>query len=337
MMNGFRRYRSLLLKTFVTVSLLVWLFFQIDVYRTLGQWKEADWLYIVLVGPPVSFACLAINVLRWHSILTYQGTCFRLWTAAVIYTKALFFAAFVPGGAATADLYRIRSLARTTRDLDGSIKSVVLDRTASLVGLLMMTLTALLCVPFQAAHHSMGSLAKPATVAVLSCFAIAVGCLWLRGQRFRENCGYPWLKELYSFIEVIPQLLMNRGLMFKQVVLSIALQLVIVGWTYVVSRALQISVPFMALFIAVPLVSMSLLLPISLGGVGVREAGYVFFLVPFGLTLGEATSLGLVSGLVQDALRLGYGLIFVWDPSKENGNDGRDGQERPVEKEFDAA
>jgi hypothetical protein len=108
----------------------------------------------------------------------------------------------------------------------------------------------------------------------------------------------------------------DKPLMLKQLTLCLALQLVIVGWTYIVSMALHFSVSFVALSIATPLAALVSLLPISLGGVGVREAGYVLFLVPFGLTVGEATSLSLVSGLIQSGLRLVFGLIFLWDPAR---------------------
>jgi uncharacterized membrane protein YbhN (UPF0104 family) len=113
---------------------------------------------------------------------------------------------------------------------------------------------------------------------------------------------------------MVPRYFEDKRLVAREVSLSLALQLVIVGWLYIVAQGLHISVPFVVLCMATPLVTLFSLLPVSLGGVGVREAGYVAFLVPFGLTVGEATSLSLVSAMVQTAIRLCFGVLFLVNP-----------------------
>ncbi len=60
------------------------------------------------------------------------------------------------------------------------------------------------------------------------------------------------------------------------------------------ARALGLDVGIATLSFAAPLVTLATLLPISIGGVGVREAGYALLLEPHGVLPNEAVALGLV-------------------------------------------
>jgi uncharacterized protein (TIRG00374 family) len=316
--NSTRRYWSLLLiRSLITLAVSAGLIYQIDLYRTLIQWQDAEWRYLILLGFPVSLACLLINVVRWHLILTHQGLRPAFLNVTVICTKAAFLGSVLPGGMVTGDVYRVHLLTKTTQNLDASIRSVLLDKVSGLFGLLVIALAGLLGYWFETSNDSFRPLLIPFSVVVSSCLGAIVGVLLVRGGCFeRANWQHPLLLRVRSFLEMVLKCLEDKPLMLKQLTLCLALQLVIVGWTYIVSMALHFSVSFVALSIATPLAALVSLLPISLGGVGVREAGYVLFLVPFGLTVGEATSLSLVSGLIQSGLRLVFGLIFLWDPAR---------------------
>jgi glycosyltransferase 2 family protein len=318
MRSASRRYRSLLFKALITAALLAWVFYQVDLYRTMVQWQEAEWLYVALLAPPVCLACLFINALRWRLILGHQGLRPPLVSVAVIYLKAAFFGAFLPGGMTTGDIFRIRLLTTKTQNLESSIKSVLLDRASGFFGLLIIVLAAVLYSFFQADKVSLRPYLNPVIVLILLSLATIAGLYVLQIFFHRLKSQHPLFMKLRSFLDMIPQYFANKHLILKEVSLSLALQFVIVGWVYIVAKALRLSVTFAALSIATPLVTLVSLLPISLGGVGVREAGYVFFLAPFGLTAGEATSLSLVSGLVQMGLRLICGFLFFWDPSKNS-------------------
>jgi uncharacterized protein (TIRG00374 family) len=309
-----RNRHALLVKTLVTIIVLGAVIYQIDIYRTVVRWQEADWAYVFILGFPVFLLCLFINVLRWYLILGHQGISHPLPKVASMYTKAAFVASFLPGGMTAGDIYRVRLLTANTKDVDASIKSVLLDRGSGLIGLLIVALTAFIYVSWRAGSESPLPLLQP--MIVVACLCCAVVIVFLAAHRYRlEGVHHPLLVKLRSYTLMVPAYFSDKRLIVKEVLLSLSLQLVIVGWVYIVAKALQISVSFMALSLATPLVTLCSLLPISLGGVGVREASYVLFLAPFGITAGEATSLSLVSGVVQGGLRFICGLVFVWDRS----------------------
>jgi Lysylphosphatidylglycerol synthase TM region len=103
---------------------------------------------------------------------------------------------------------------------------------------------------------------------------------------------------------------LSKVFLGKVFLLSVLLQLVIVFWTYSVSQAMNISIPFLVLCISIPLINLFVLLPVSIGGLGVSEAAFVFFLVPFGLQVSEAVTMSLITVQSQTLLYLFSGSFF---------------------------
>ncbi|MFN3395434.1 MAG: lysylphosphatidylglycerol synthase domain-containing protein, partial [Thermodesulfovibrionales bacterium] len=70
-------------------------------------------------------------------------------------------------------------------------------------------------------------------------------------------------------------------------------QLVIICSAYVISRGVGIDVPFYFLSIIIPIISVISSIPISISGLGVREASFVLLLAPLGVNHAEAITLSL--------------------------------------------
>jgi uncharacterized membrane protein YbhN (UPF0104 family) len=63
---------------------------------------------------------------------------------------------------------------------------------------------------------------------------------------------------------------------------------------YMLAQALQLDVSFAALGWIRSLVALAMFLPISIGGLGVREATFIALLVPYGITTEDALTLSLL-------------------------------------------
>jgi hypothetical protein len=85
---------------------------------------------------------------------------------------------------------------------------------------------------------------------------------------------------------------------------------VVVVWF--VGEALGLSVPFAYYAVFVPLVTLLTLAPISLNGMGIREAGAVLFLAPFGIDEGSALCLSVLWFFVLTAVSLSGGGVYLW-------------------------
>ncbi len=83
-------------------------------------------------------------------------------------------------------------------------------------------------------------------------------------------------------------------LLLSALLLSMAVQLLFIWLAVQLAQAVGINLPFAAWVFAWPLAKIIAVLPISLGGLGVREASLAALLVPFGADAAQVVASGLV-------------------------------------------
>jgi uncharacterized membrane protein YbhN (UPF0104 family) len=72
------------------------------------------------------------------------------------------------------------------------------------------------------------------------------------------------------------------------------LQSIVIIYYYFIALSLSIRVPFLAFFVVVPLVVIATMVPVSLGGMGVREGMFVLLLSNIGVSGHHALLLSLI-------------------------------------------
>jgi uncharacterized membrane protein YbhN (UPF0104 family) len=87
--------------------------------------------------------------------------------------------------------------------------------------------------------------------------------------------------------------------------LSLVVQLANVVITWLIGEGLRLAVPFPYYCILMSVVAVLTLLPVSVNGMGLREAGTVLLLAPLGVGSAEAVTLSLLSFAVQALAGLG--------------------------------
>ena len=93
-------------------------------------------------------------------------------------------------------------------------------------------------------------------------------------------------------------------------VLSIAMQLLLVGNVYLMARAISVDLPFAVVAVVLALVVLITLLPISIAGLGVREGAFVVLLAPLGISATDATLLSVLVTSVLTLVSLPCALAF---------------------------
>jgi uncharacterized membrane protein YbhN (UPF0104 family) len=91
--------------------------------------------------------------------------------------------------------------------------------------------------------------------------------------------------------------------MLAGVVLSFAWQGILIAVNAVLSRGMNGTVPLTSLLVLIPIVQALTMIPVSLGGLGIREMGYEFFFRSSGFDPAEGVALGLAW--------LGVSLLFA--------------------------
>jgi len=98
-----------------------------------------------------------------------------------------------------------------------------------------------------------------------------------------------WQQLRLPFVSLVARPTVGLGALLSSVaVTSIWLTSIVV-----VARGLGIEAPISAIVLAASIVTVATVLPISIGGIGVREAGYALLLASHGVSSSSAIALGI--------------------------------------------
>lgn len=241
---------------------------------------------------------------RWLVLVRLAEREIGYWPVLRVTLTANFVGSFLPGGVGI-ELLRIHGLARHTSDLPLALSSVLVERVLGLLALLVLIALGLLAAP----------LAVPPAVEALVALGFA-GLLvtilalmhpWPR-RLARLVLGRPALASvrvrLLGLERRIDSYLRRPSTMLWSFLLAVAFQLLRVTTVVVGAAAFAIEVDPLLFVVIVPVTILVALMPISLGGLGPREATFVGLL---GLA-GVAPAAALVLVLTREAFNLASAL-----------------------------
>ncbi len=295
-----------LFKVGVTVAMILWLVSVIDV-RELGiYWKKADWRTLCIIAPIVFVICTWLNVRRWDLLLRQQGVKVGVWALIVMYTKGVFLGSLLPGGTTTGDVYRIYSLSKMSTAKAVSISSVVIDRAIASFSLLLVAIAGLYYAVVFTGNETFVGLVETLVLLATGLSLVVAIVVWMARKGFVERISVSnyFRSSLVGFLETIPRYFSRKADIGMVFLLCLCLHLTIISWIFAVSYAMNMLIPFHVLCMTVPVITLVTLLPMSVGGFGVREAAFVVFLGPFGVDASGAVSLAVISMVLQSALRV---------------------------------
>ena len=247
------------------------------------------------IDPTLGAAALAIFVLqialataRWRMLLTHiSGTRPAFRRLFPVYYISAFFSQVLPsiGG----DLARI-SYARMLGTTAGPIvASVLLDRGVAIAALLFVALASLgFLAPFDPGHTVLRSIALVAGGGLAVAYG---GCLIARAMRYSGIWrGLPqWTR---TFIASCDWSLTSRVALWYLLPLSAFVHLLSIAALFLAAHAVQVPLTLATVVAIGPVIVLAQVLPVSVGGWGVREAAAVTLLAMTGI---DATSVLLVS------------------------------------------
>ena len=183
-----------------------------------------------------------------------------------------------------------------------ALNSVIFDRVSGLAVLMALGAAALLAFP---RYHLPW---------LLSAACIAAGLLLVVGWwtcprlvRFlppRNRLRRQVENELAPFWR-------DRRLLLRVSVLSAVFHLSQVGVQYLLARAAGTTLPFSYCLVIHPILSLMMSLPVSVGGFGVREGGYLYFLTHLDIEDSIAVTMGLLWWLMTALSGIAGACIFL--------------------------
>lgn len=258
----------------------------------LPQW-HASTLAWLLSGLALTLAAVVVAAARWQRVADVLHLHARLRTFVSQYLAGMFVSSVLPstiGG----DFVRVSRLGAATGDTPASFASVVLERVSGWVVLPLLTLVGL------AVHPSLLHLGNASRIALfLSIGALGVLAVLLVagispriGGRLAHGEG--WTRFIGAVHLGMEQFRRAPFAVVTVLGVSFAYQLTLVVAAWMVGHALGLNLGITVLLVFMPAVAMAQVLPISIGGLGLREGALVLFLHPLGVSYEHAVAFGLL-------------------------------------------
>ena len=289
-----RQLAMLAVKLLVSAGLLYLLYRKIPVRAITGILLGADYRYLAPI-----FALLLFNTLisswKWQLFLRADGVRVPLMTLVATYLIANIYNMFLPSNIG-GDSYRIYDIRRRSGQGMRTAAAVFADRVSGFVA--MITL-GVLAAPFVALrfHEPLfffGPLVLfSAMVLVLAAlFSQVPFRLFMRVTRLERVRALARLTEKFFLsLSVYGD---NRKLLVQAMAISFLFQVTVFVIIYCMALSLHVRVPFVYFCAFLPLIGLLEVLPLSINGIGLRDAGYVFFFGQAGMNDAQTRSLALV-------------------------------------------
>jgi uncharacterized protein (TIRG00374 family) len=249
---------------------------------------------------------------RWRLLLVSQQVGISFQRILSLYFIGFFFNNFLPtsiGG----DIYRVLGAGQHSGRRATIAASVLVERLMGMLAVSVLAVLAAVVVVPQVADKTVRGLTLGFGLVILILMAVFFYRRTFRlAERLIRRVSL-WglearLLRLYDALNMFKQ---KRSVLMTVFFLSLAYQLLIVLFSFLVGRALGLSIPVRYFLLCVPFTVIISLVPISINGVGVRESGYVFLLAKIGYSSSQAVSLSLlIYGLSLLASLVG-GIAYV--------------------------
>jgi uncharacterized membrane protein YbhN (UPF0104 family) len=293
------------LRVLVTVALMAMVLSGIkwDTFRTYMQ--NCDWRWW-LAGLGVGVLVQAIAAIRWAALARPIGFPFSIGTFLWRFFEGLFFNLCLPSSIG-GDLVKAYRLADSTSSRLLAGCTVLADRLTGLAALGVLAGTALLAGKWKMDLPSTLALGAVLLAAALLAFWVVVSSI------DRLLSAIPEHHAARQFIAQLLPYQQQPGLMTRAVGWSLLIQMGGSVAVAFIARALGVSLPLATWFAVVPLVTLAMVLPISMLGLGIREQGLELLLEPHGVAPERAVAIGLLWLASTILIGLIGGVLFLLD------------------------
>lgn len=300
------------------VGLLAVIIASASISDILDAIRGVDPIYLVIAFG-LNLIMISLMAYRWyrlHGVLAVARPPYTQMLAVSL--MSIFFSNFLPSMIG-ADAYRTyhMSRARPEEGVNTALSIVFVDRILGLLGMALVGLTALI---FGSNNLDLSS-AMIVWIGLLF-FALILTLTLSMSHQFHKlllrilNLIFrkrgQWLtRHLGQLFERIGYFNDHRALLLEGAVISIILRIVWIFSCYLTSVAMGLNLTMLAFLVAIPLIETIRMIPITLQGIGVREALFVLFFQQYGVSTADATVLAILIYTLLNLNSLIGGVLFL--------------------------
>jgi uncharacterized protein (TIRG00374 family) len=302
---------SILLRISVSLALLIFLFRNVDRKTLLEIIKHCDkgllfWAFLVF------FFNYLFCLIRWIMLLKEADIHLPLSRIIISFSGGIFFNLFLPS-AIGGDVMRSIDLAAHTRKPKEIVSTVILDRLSGSVGLVILILFSL---PF--GWNLIQDRAVFLSVSIIIVLLSLILLILFNDSVYSSINRYLTAPKAGRFRSAIKNLHQEmHGFKHKKVAIitnlfvSVLVQANTPITFYLIALAIGLKINLIYFFVFIPIIGAITMLPISIGGLGLRDATTIYFFAKAGVSRDSAFAMSLLNFSFILVYGVIGGLIYV--------------------------
>ena len=283
-------------KVSITLVLLLFLVYQMDLRKLVDILLSANPVFVLLASLVLVLTVL-LSTIRWRTILRNFDIHSGFPPLAKITFIGFFFNLFLPSGIG-GDFFRAYYLSnRENRGMSTTLTTTVLERSAGLCALLIIgTFFAALQDIRVAGIRLFYVFLVMASLYLLGNLALFHSWMHRKISSFLSRNSMQQIQAKMALVyQGLNNLCGNKASILTTLVVSLVIQFLSVVIVWIAAQAIEIEAPFRIFLIFVPLINLSMMVPLTINGVGLRESLFYLLFSQIGVPVEMAVSLSLIT------------------------------------------
>jgi hypothetical protein len=299
----------LLLKLAVSVGLLAWLLLRNDLGQVFASIRGVPPAMIAMVAAIIVVE-IGIAALRWWLFVPHQS----LMRIARLTLIGIFYGVVLPGQVA-GEAVKAYRLGAGQPDAEQVAASVFVDKVNGLIGLLILGILGAILSRLDFPKALWMSFSVALALFLVGLYAIRLPALRRSIEAVSGRAGQRWhtwnplAQRFARFFAAWTRYSVRPGLMLASIALAMLYHLLAIAVIMILAPSFGIEVPLPEWLWIFAVVSLAVLLPLSLGGLGIREGAFVAVLGLLKVPSESALALSLTIFTSQLATALLGGLV----------------------------
>ena len=253
----------------IGIIFFLYLVWQADFHSIYSRWEKISWIYMVPL-PVISGLMLTLRAIRWRLLLNSQGAYLSPQITWVAYAIGVFCGIITPGRLGDlAKAFYVRN--QTGLDWPRSLSSAVIDRLLDIVFMGLATMWAIFYLEFP---KTLIAFIPSENFVLMGGLVFAVfSILVVATKRFRVSGNSYWLLVVDQLkISLVEARGMLNATWWKCIILTLLAYAMYFLLTILLAKSIYMPLLASQIIAAIVLVGIASYLPISVAGLGTRDA-----------------------------------------------------------------
>jgi len=307
-----KRFLHILIRFIISASLIIFVFSKSDLKNVLNCLREAN-IPLLIFSLSLHFVGVLLGSSRWRVLLESYGINVPHKDLYRLYMIGSFFNTFLPtsvGG----DAIRMYKVSALTDKRAQAVTSVLIER---FIGMLILYIISFFSFIFYFGFKREKELFLAIVILLFASIGFIIFLFSILSEKIIKIVPSSLLKEKLDKIHYsLKYPVKDPKNLFKVFTYTTLLQINVVIYFFIISIAIKMKLSIIYFFILIPIILTVTMLPITIGGIGLREGGFVFLFSRFGVLPEEALTLSILGYFISLVFAGFGGLVYIFEGKK---------------------